>query len=120
MPLLPFQLACACFTAIRFGLLAGSMEALLTLALTGVLVESLTGGFQKLPFTCSRVLETPRLVTRVLWCLFAVLGVIPALASLELWTLQDLRHLWFFAFVLEGPHSSSVGARRNGCLTNAS
>jgi hypothetical protein len=101
-PLLPLQLAFAGLTAARFGFRAGALEGVLTLAITGLFVESLVGGFQKLPFTCSRVLETPRLVTRFLWCLLAVLGVIPALAGLELWTFEDPRRIWLFAFLLGG------------------
>ncbi len=102
VPLLPFQLACAGITTARFGLRAGAVQAVLTLAMTGLFVEGMAGGFQKLPFTCSRVLETPRLVTRFLLCLLAVLGVIPALAALELWAIEDLRRLWFFAFLVGG------------------
>jgi hypothetical protein len=102
VPLLPVQLAFACYTGFHFGVKAGATQAVLTMALTGLFVESLVAGFQKLPFTCSRALETPRLVTRFLLCMLAVLGVIPALASIELWTLGDLRRLWFFAFLLGG------------------
>jgi hypothetical protein len=32
--------------------------------------------------------------------MLAVLGIIPALASIEMWTLADLGRLWFFAFLV--------------------
>lgn len=76
-------------TARQFGwAIAGEHVATLVI-LTVLLTNAVLIGFRKIPFTCSKQLETRQLLLRILTCVLGVLIVVPLLAHFERWLLQQ-------------------------------
>ncbi|HEX3684805.1 MAG TPA: hypothetical protein VHU83_19870 [Bryobacteraceae bacterium] len=76
-------------TAQRFGwVIAGEHVATLAI-MTVLLIDAVLIGFHKIPFTCSKQLETRQLLLRISTCVLGVLVVVPMLAQFERWMLQQ-------------------------------
>jgi hypothetical protein len=76
-------------TARQFGWAMASEHVATLVILTVLLTNAVFIGFRKIPFTCSKQLETRQLLIRILSCILGVLVVVPILAHLERWMLQQ-------------------------------
>ena len=85
---IPWQiLMCGPITAHFYGWTTALLHTLSIVAICLLLVNLLLVRFHKIPFTCSRVLETRQVFARLLLCLFALIAIVPTLAGLEQWAL---------------------------------
>ncbi|MGA7415665.1 MAG: hypothetical protein WBW33_34650 [Bryobacteraceae bacterium] len=85
---IPWQiLVCGPITAHFYGWIAALLHTVFVLTISLLIVNLLLVRFHKIPFTCSRVLDTRRLFIRLLACLSAVIMLVPTLAGLEQWAL---------------------------------
>jgi len=98
---LPWQVFALCpIMAARFGWPIAIGEAVIVVALTIVCIEIVLVRFRKIPFTCSVQPELRQLLLRILGALFAVLLVVPMLASAEHWLLSEPARFILLAFAL--------------------
>ena len=85
---IPWQiLVCGPVTANFYGWTTALLHTTFILTISLLIVNLLLVRFHKIPFTCSRVIETRQVFVRFLVCLFAVVAAVPALAGLEQWAL---------------------------------
>lgn len=99
---LPWQLfLLTSLMALRFGWPIAISHTCVAMILSFLLIDVLLLRFRKIPFTCSAQPELKQLLARILTSLFAVLIVVPMLASAERWMLvAPVRFIWLFAAVL--------------------
>jgi len=110
----PWQvLLCGPLTARFYGWTTALLHTAFTLTVTLLLVNLLLVRFHKIPFTCSRVLETRQLFVRLLACLSAVIMLVPALAGLEQWALLRPPRFGIVALLL-GAVAFGIRHYRNG------
>jgi hypothetical protein len=81
-------LVCGPATAHFYGWTVASLHTLAVLTFSLLMINLLLVRFHKIPFTCSRELETRQLFARFLSCLSAVIILVPALAGTEQWALE--------------------------------
>jgi hypothetical protein len=74
-------------TAHFYGWTTSLFHTVFILTISLLIVNPLLVRFHKIPFTCSRVVETRQVFVRFLLCLFAIIVVVPALSELEQWAL---------------------------------
>ncbi len=85
---IPWQIVvCGPMTARSYGWTTALIHTVFILTISLLIINLLLIRFHKLPFTCSRVLETRQVFFRFLACLSAVIILVPALAGLEQWAL---------------------------------
>jgi hypothetical protein len=85
---IPWQiLVCGPITARFYGWTTALFHAVFILTISLLIVNLLLVRFHKIPFTCSRVVETRQVFVRFLLCLFGIVAVVPALSELEQWAL---------------------------------
>jgi hypothetical protein len=85
---IPWQiLVCGPITARFYGWTTALLHTVFILTISLLIVDLLLVRFHKIPFTCSRVIETRQVFVRFLLCLFAIIAVVPALSELEQWAL---------------------------------
>jgi len=76
-------------TARQFGWAVASEHVATLVILTVLLTDAVLIGFRKIPFTCSKQLETRQLLIRILSCVLGVLVAVPVLTHFERWMLQQ-------------------------------
>jgi len=76
-------------TARQFGWAIASEHVATLVTLTILLTDAVLIGFRKIPFTCSRQLETRQLLIRILSCVLGVVVAVPVLTHFERWMLQQ-------------------------------
>jgi hypothetical protein len=78
---------CGPLTTRFYGWPVAMLHTLTVLTFSLLLINFLLMRFHKIPFTCSRVLETRQVFARFLACLSTVIILVPTLALLEQWAL---------------------------------
>ncbi|MBV9296312.1 MAG: hypothetical protein JO145_12135 [Acidobacteriaceae bacterium] len=88
MAVLPWQvLLLPLVTARSFGWTIALLHSATVIVLSVLLIDILSAGFRKIPFTCSLQPDSKQLLFRVLGSAVSVLVVVPAVANFEHWML---------------------------------